>query len=285
MWRHLLSSRSRLSSHISKCHGGSHLSNNRANAVASQPCPAQLRFFTSGTLRYPDAPSGDQHHDLASYLAYAERTGLDASSKVFVGTHYEYTIARALGGLGFDLRRVGGHSDKGIDLLGTWRVPSAPTTAPLRVLIQCKAYSHSPAGKGKAARVGPQFVRELEGTYLGAPAGWRGSGVVALLVAQRPATKGVRDALAHSRWPLAYVSCSKDGALEQMLWNRRAEEEGLEGMGVAAKLSDEDRHGKTQSLVLTWKGRPYASPSIARTIESEVSEPQPDAEGDAEPTR
>ncbi|KAI3318647.1 hypothetical protein HD806DRAFT_307953 [Xylariaceae sp. AK1471] len=205
------------------------------------------RPFTSGTLHYPEAPSKDQHHDLASYIAYAARTGLDVESNVYIGTHYEYSIAAALRPLGFDLRRVGGQSDKGIDLLGTWSVPSAPEHLPLRVLLQCKAYT---------AKVGPQFIRELEGAYLGAPSGWRGSGVVGLLVTQRSATKGVREALARSRWPLGYVSCSKEGVLEQMLWNPRAEDEGLEGMGVTARLLDEDRHGAPQRLVLTWKGRP-----------------------------
>ncbi|KAI8624500.1 hypothetical protein F5Y19DRAFT_312114 [Xylariaceae sp. FL1651] len=210
------------------------------------------RLFSAGTLHYPEAPSRDQHHDLASYVAYAERTGLDVESNVFIGTHFEYSVASALRPLGFDLRRVGGQSDQGIDLLGTWSLPSCPPNLPLRVLLQCKAYSTA-----KAAKVGPQFIRELEGAYLGAPSGWRGSGVVGLLVTQRPATKGIREALARSRWPLGYVSCSKDGTLEQMLWNRRAEEEGLEGMGINARLSDEDRHGETQRLVLTWKGRPY----------------------------
>ncbi|KAI1744134.1 hypothetical protein F4680DRAFT_282557 [Xylaria scruposa] len=215
---------------------------------------SSTRFFTSGTLHYPEAPSKDQHHDLASYLAYAERTGLDVESKVFIGTQYEYNVASILRPLGFDLRRIGGQSDKGIDLLGTWSVPSTPEHLPLRTLIQCKAYSTT-----KAAKIGPQFIRELEGAYLGAPSGWRGSGVIALLVTQRPATKGVREALANSRWPLGYVSCSREGVLEQMLWNRRAEEEGLEGMGVTAKFSDENRHGDARCIMLTWKGRPYVS--------------------------
>ncbi|KAI0445896.1 hypothetical protein F4803DRAFT_93198 [Xylaria telfairii] len=240
---------SRLSSLPNK-HRGSRFHINRAQSSST-------RFFTAGTLHYPEAPSKDQHHDVASYLAYAERTGLDVESKVFIGTHYEYNVASTLRALGFDLQRIGGQSDKGIDLLGTWNVPSAPEHLPLRVLLQCKAYSTA-----KAAKIGPQFVRELEGAYLGAPSGWRGSGVIALLVTQRPATKGVREALAHSRWPLGYVSCSRDGVLEQMLWNRRAEEEGLEGMGVTAWLSDEDRHGDAQRLVLTWKGRRYASQGI-----------------------
>ncbi|KAI1306878.1 hypothetical protein F5Y03DRAFT_130903 [Xylaria venustula] len=232
---------------------------------------SSTRLFTAGTLHYPEAPSKDQHHDLASYIAYAKRTGLDVESKVFIGTHYEYSIAAALRPLGFHLRRIGGQSDKGIDLLGTWSVPSAPAHLPLRVLLQCKAYSAT-----RAARIGPQFIRELEGAYLGAPSGWRGSGVVGLLVTQRPATKGVRDALAHSRWPLGYVSYSPDGVLEQMLWNRRAEEEGLEGMGVTAKLSGEDRHGDAQRLVLTWNGRPYLP--LPTNMEEEPDHTEPPQE-------
>ncbi|KAI1816917.1 hypothetical protein GGS20DRAFT_133050 [Poronia punctata] len=222
------------------------------------------RLFTSGALHYPEAPSKDQHHDVASYVAYAQRTGLDPESNVFIGTYYEYAVAAALHRLGFHLRRIGGQSDKGIDLLGTWNVPSTPEDLPLRVLLQCKAYAAA-----KSSRVGPQMIRELEGAYLGAPSGWRGSGVVGLLVAQRHATKGVREALSRSRWPLAYVCCSKDGNLEQMLWNSRAEDEGLEGMGVTASLSKNDRHGDSQRLVLTWKGRPYTSTCSAKELEGD----------------
>ncbi|KAK5628391.1 hypothetical protein RRF57_004106 [Xylaria bambusicola] len=235
-------------------HPGPLITKCRGNHIFTKIKPHSFltRFFTTGTLHYPEAPSKDRHHDLASYIAYAERTGLDVESKVFIGTHYEYSIVSALRPLGFNLRRIGGQSDKGIDLLGTWSVPSMPAHLPLRVLLQCKAYSAS-----RTAKVGPQFIRELEGAYVGAPAGWRGSGVVALFVTQRPATKGVREALAQSRRPLVYLSYSKDGMLEQMLWNRRAEEEGLEGMGVTMRLSDKDRPGDAQRLVLTWKGRPY----------------------------
>ncbi|KAI0406144.1 hypothetical protein F4802DRAFT_559535 [Xylaria palmicola] len=239
---------------------------NRTYTNNAPPSSSQ-RLFTTGTLHYPEAPSKDQHHDVASYVAYAERTGLDVGSNVYVGTHYEYSVAAALRRLGFGLRRVGGQSDKGLDLLGTWHVPSAPEGLPLRVLVQCKAHSTA-----KAARVGPQFIRELEGAYLGAPAGWRGSGVIGLLVTPRPATRGVREALAHSRWPLGYLSCSRDGVLEQMLWNRRAEEEGLEGMGVTVKILDEGLRDSSQPLVLTWKGRPYVSPATIPAIEPEITE-------------
>ncbi|OTA97285.1 hypothetical protein M434DRAFT_44101, partial [Hypoxylon sp. CO27-5] len=201
-------------------------------------------------LVYPDAPgSSSEHHDLASYAAYAARTGLDLTSKTYLGTRYEYAVAAALSTLGFTLRRVGGRDDCGIDLLGTWAVPShspsstpnASKTNPLRVLAQCKASA------SQSTRIGPQHVRELEGAFAGAPPGWRssssssssGSSIVGFLVAQKPATKGVRDALARSRWPMGYVSCTEDGKLEQMLWNRRAEEEGLEGLGVGVRFCED----------------------------------------------
>ncbi|POR36219.1 Uncharacterized protein, mitochondrial [Tolypocladium paradoxum] len=174
-------------------------------------------------LVYPDPPS-TQHSDLTSFLAYAERTGLHDKSTVFVGTHYEYTVAATLSKYGFFLKRIGGASDYGIDLVGIWTLPSLPQ--PLKVLVQCKA---------GAQRVGPQHVRELEGAFVGAPVGWRGDGVLGVLVSERPATKGVRDSLGRSRWPMAYACCSRDGAVAQMLWNRWAEEEGLEGFGVSPK--------------------------------------------------
>ncbi|KAI1379416.1 hypothetical protein F4677DRAFT_442394 [Hypoxylon crocopeplum] len=223
------------------------------------------RHFSNKPLVYPEAPSSE-HHDGASYAAYAARIGLDLESKTYIGTRYEYIVSSALAPLGFSVKRVGGRSDYGIDLLGTWRVPSTPTVTstsnpePLRVLLQCKVSSQN-------TKIGPHHVRELEGAFVGAPPGWRGPGVLGFLVAQKPATKGMRDALGRSRWPMGYVSCSQDGRLEQMLWNRRAEEEGLEGMGVSVRFC-EDASGQTeQRLVLTWKGKPYVPEQESCTSE------------------
>ncbi|KAI6087993.1 hypothetical protein F4821DRAFT_98280 [Hypoxylon rubiginosum] len=205
----------------------------------------------SHILIFPEPPS-TEHHDLASYAAYAARTGLDVTSKTYVGTAYEYTVAAALARLNFTVRRVGGRADCGIDLLGLWRVPSSPI--PVRVLAQCKASS------AQSTRVGPHLVRELEGAFAGAPAGWRGAtGVLGLLVAQKPATRGVRDALGRSRWPMGYVSCSRDGRLEQMLWNERARQEGLEGLGATVQFAEDGDGSQEKRLVLTWKGRPVVS--------------------------
>lgn len=191
-------------------------------------------------LRYPESKSS-KHHDLQSYLEYASRVGLDPQSTTYIGTHYEYTVKESLKRLGFELRQVGGTSDYGIDLIGNWNLPSAPK--PLKVLVQCKAL---------AKKVSPSVVRELEGAFVGAPAGWRGSAVLGILVIQNPATKGVRDALGRSRWPMGFVTCTAEGKLLQMLWNKRAEEEGIQGIGVGLKYSGGAPDKK--EIHLTWKG-------------------------------
>lgn len=203
----------------------------------------------SGKLTYPDAPTR-QHSDLASFVAYARRTGLDESSTVYVGTHYEYKVSLSLSRYGFFLKRIGGSCDNGTDLIGTWTLPASSSTTPLtpvlRILVQCKA---------GARRVGPQHVRELEGSFVGAPVGWRGTGVLGVLVSEGAATKGVRDALGRSAWPMVYMRCSKDGVVSQMLWNQQAEHHGLEGYGVSVRYGGSPaelvlvRDGKTVPLV------------------------------------
>lgn len=173
-------------------------------------------------------------------MAYTARSGLDPKSTVYIGTHYEYSVGAALQPYGFSLRRVGGSSDNGIDLLGTWDVPSVD--APLRVLLQCKALSRN---------VGPGLLRQLEGAFVGAPPGWRGPGVLGFLVSERPATKGMQESMGRSRWPMGYIFCSRAGAVNQIVWNRRASDAGLEGVGVGTVFTD---RGDARRLVLTWNG-------------------------------
>lgn len=192
----------------------------RGFASASRKSTTPTPTSKSKTLETP------QHSDLASFLAHARRTGLDETSPTFTGTRYEYLVAERLARYGFSLRRVGGASDFGIDLLGDWTIPS--TARSLKVLVQCKA--------GSGSRVGPHFVRELEGSFVGAPPGWRGSRVLGLLVTEQQTTKGVREALARSRSAMAYVCCTGEGGVvKQMQWNQRADEEGLEGTDVALR--------------------------------------------------
>ena len=184
-----------------------------------------------------DFPTSN-HHDLPSFLDYASRVGVDPQSSVYVGTVYEYTVQSSLAHLGISLKRVGGRSDFGIDLLGTWSIPSA--ASPLKVLVQCRA---------RGTKSKPSEIRELEGAFVGAPSGWRGTGVLGFLVSQQEATKGVREAIGRSRWPMGYVMCTGQGKILQMLWNRKADDEGLLGIGVTVKYVGGDRNDKEIALV------------------------------------
>lgn len=196
-------------------------------------------------LEYPISQTTN-HYDLTSFLDYASRTHIDPKSTTYVGTHYEYTVKQALQRLGISLKRTGGKSDNGIDLLGTWSLPSV--AQPLKVLIQCKAL---------ARKIEPSQARELEGAFVGAPAGWRDPGVLGFLISQKPATKGVREAMGRSRWPMGYVLCESNGKILQMLWNRRAEQEGLAGIGVSLKYMGGD--STEREVILTWKGEAIKS--------------------------
>ncbi|KAK4231312.1 hypothetical protein QBC38DRAFT_244476 [Podospora fimiseda] len=195
----------------------------------------------SQPLIYPPPPS-QHHNDLASFLTYLDKHSLDPTKTVHTGTLYEYTTISSLSRLGFSLQRVGGRSDCGIDLIGVWSLP--PLSHQIRVLVQCKVRQ----------RPGPQHVRELEGAFIGAPVGWRGRGVVGVLVTDQNATKGIRDAIGRSKWPMVFMSSSREGKLSQFLWNARAEEEG--GLG---ELGVGMRHGESgegdKEVVLMWKGR------------------------------
>ncbi|KAI5463764.1 hypothetical protein BGZ63DRAFT_382266 [Mariannaea sp. PMI_226] len=195
---------------------------------------------------YPSAPSKD-HADLATFLAYVKRTKLNRNSSVYKGTHYEYTVAQALSSYGFHLHRVGGASDRGLDLLGTWAVPTISRAA--RIVVQCKAGSRSPS---------PMYVRELKGSMAEAPPGWRGNGnngghddVLGLLVGEKPATRGVLEEL-RTTVGLGYVCCSREGEVMQLLWNQKAQEIGLEGITVGVKYSGD---GLTKRLVLMKDGK------------------------------
>ncbi|PTB70775.1 hypothetical protein BBK36DRAFT_1102981, partial [Trichoderma citrinoviride] len=180
------------------------------------------------------------HSDLESFLSDAKRRGLDEKSTLFTGTRYEYLVAARLARYGFALTRVGGASDFGIDLIGDWTIPSSTPSSPssssspartIKVLIQCKG--------GENQRIGPHLIRELEGSFAGAPPGWRGGRVLGLLVGGKAATRGVREALGRADVAMGYVWCEGGGGtgglVRQMLWNQRAEELGLEGVGVGVR--------------------------------------------------
>jgi hypothetical protein len=199
------------------------------------------------------------HHDLPTFLAHATRSGLSPTSTTYIGTYYEYIVQHTFLRFAFSLQRTGGRGDAGIDLIGTWRLPPALAPVPLRVLVQCKALK---------AKLGPNLIRELEGAFVGAPVGMRGKGVVGVLVSPREATKGVREAMGRSRWPMAWVMLEvlqregKDGRgigkVRQMLWNKAAAEVGLEGLDVTMRYDRalEKKREVGKECVLMWQEKP-----------------------------
>ncbi|KAK0881903.1 hypothetical protein LTR87_004291 [Friedmanniomyces endolithicus] len=202
-------------------------------------------------------PTEPKHHDLPSFLAHVSRNDINTNSTVYKGTHFEYTVAAALQPLNFSLQRTGRSNDLGIDLVGHWSLPSEHGKKKdyhVPVLVQCKA-----------ARPTPAMIRELEGAYTGAPAGWRGDGVLALLANVHPSTKGVREAVQRSRWPLGVLQVTREGEVKQFLWNAVAAQVGLEGLGVAVRYAFKrggvlegggDDEGETASSIgLTWLGK------------------------------
>jgi len=93
------------------------------------------------------------------------RTLASSLSTTHRGTAFEERSLRILEAhLSMSLRRVGGKSDGGIDLLGWWWLPApgssshaCSSTAPrrrLRILAQCKA---------EKKKTSPKYVREMEG--------------------------------------------------------------------------------------------------------------------------
>lgn len=209
-----------------------------------------LTPFTRRIFKLPSAPSppSQQHNNLATFLSYAERTALPPTSTVYVGTHYEYIVLQSLRRYALALHRIGGRDDAGIDLVGTWHLPERERERALRVLVQCKALK---------TKLGPNLVRELEGTLRQAPVGWRTGQRVGMLVSPREATKGVRDALARSSYPLFWMMVELDGTLKQALWNARVEELGLGPLGVETRYGTsaaEEPGSLTKEVALTWDG-------------------------------
>lgn len=278
---------------------------NKEDILPSTPEKEPLVTLRSGRRRSSANPAtqfpprltalaSPHHHNLRTFLRYASLKNLNPTSNVYKGTHYEYTTIRVLASryYNFQLYRTGRANDLGIDLLGWWKLPGWTSASPateedgedgdagkgkveggvkrkrkvwrkLKVLIQCKAVAPKPA-----------MIRELEGAYVGAPAGWSSpltstpqsdSPILALLISTGAATKGVLAALQRSRWPMGLLQITREGEAKQFLWNAVAADScGLGGLGVTVRY--EERRGNKKGDVggegevkrgvrLTWLGK------------------------------
>ena len=205
------------------------------------------------TPQLPFVEASPHHHDLTSFLEHSSRMNLDPTTNVFKGTHYEYMVAEALKSFNFTLLRIGRANDLGIDLIGQWHLPG--DLHELKVLIQCKA-----------SRSVPAMIRELEGAYRGAPAGWGNDGVMALLATTRPTTLGIREALQRSRLPMGVLQITGEGRIEQFVWNQAARDARLTGLSVAsvhAPISNNSipelkgSKARVPTISLLWMGMPW----------------------------
>jgi hypothetical protein len=170
--------------------------------------PPLRRVLISHTSSAPSisharyASTESSHSSLSTFLTYAARTNLDRTSTTFAGTYYEYATQTILRRYGFNLDRVGGRGDRGVDLRGSWRIATGPeettgvktaehkTELEIPVIVQCKRLK---------SKVGPNLIRELEGALAG-----RGN-TLGVLVGTRGATRGVREAMGRSRVGVCWV--------------------------------------------------------------------------------
>lgn len=171
-------------------------------------------------------PGSVNHNSLASYLEYATLRGLSPDRTVYIGTHYEYTVAEALLRLGFSLIRTGQKNDAGIDLIGHWMLSFL--REPMPVIVQCKS---------RMKTCSPNEIRELEGAFHSVPPEWRRKDVLGLLITSQKATEGLRKQMYLSTRPLAFLQISKDGTITQFVWNRAAADRGLEGVRVTPRYT------------------------------------------------
>ena len=171
------------------------------------PSSSSPKLSTNSTRSASSSSADPPRASLRTFLAHAKRTHLDRTSTTFSGTYYEYATQALLRRYGFELDRVGGRGDRGVDLRGVWRICTATAGGDtagadsdssskteiqmeVPVIIQCKRLK---------SKVGPNLIRELEGALAG-----RGN-TLGVLVGTQGATRGVREAMGRSRVGICWV--------------------------------------------------------------------------------
>jgi hypothetical protein len=87
------------------------------------------------------------------------KTAPKTQTTVEKGTLFEMLTLNTFSQLGMKLQRKGGAGDGGIDLEGKWKIPRS-NIIPFSMIIQCKC---------EAKKLGPNYLRELEGSLSRVP--------------------------------------------------------------------------------------------------------------------
>ena len=219
----------------------------------------RLRFTTIDFLRRQSSTAWRNPPNVNSF---PRNVSSSTSATVHIGNAYEHLCLRVLARLGFSLTRTGGRSDKGIDLLGLWSPPvSSSASSPLRVVVQCKAYTR---------QVYPALIRELEGAVAGAPGEWRSEDTIGVLCAPKGATGGIRDAMRMAERGVVWVTIGEilgaeedvhvEGRVSQLLWNGLVRKVVKDGLGAGLRYVPGAK-GLEQEVVLMLNGRIWEAES------------------------
>ncbi|KAJ3123516.1 hypothetical protein HK098_001863 [Nowakowskiella sp. JEL0407] len=169
-------------------------------------------------------------------------------STVKIGTEFELRTQACLSRYNFNLKRVGGAGDKGVDLSGFWKIPvlrkhiglasSCSVVRPLDeikrlnnvseiasfpVLIQCKLHSQT---------LGPVYFRELMGTLAAVHKYIPDSGdsesnlqltkTIGFLVSGTGFTAAALDEFRPAKLPMGAISLNDDGICVSFMLNHAA---------------------------------------------------------------
>lgn len=197
----------------------------------SQWCAGSIRQPARRTASSKPKVSGlEQHQDLESFLDDARHRGLGETTTLYQGTIYELKVKSLLEQHQMQLERIGGKSDGGVDLRGSWPLDLLP----LKVSVQCKRY-------GK--KLGPENFRALVGTLFDNTGDYRWRDApdcraLGILASPHPASADSTRYMTNSVVPLVFMSITLDGQLQQFICNDAASRIGLDKISIKSRYEE-----------------------------------------------
>ncbi|TPX48274.1 hypothetical protein SeMB42_g03060 [Synchytrium endobioticum] len=171
-------------------------------------------------------------------------------SAVEKGLALERAAIKVLSRFHFQLRHVGGANDRGVDLRGTWPLPSARSSPPsqqlsppslippINVIIQCK---------NEATCIGPKVIRELEGTLT------KETGLtLGLLVTSNGLSRRALDAIQAATLPIGFATIDNiyNPTLVELQFNHVAQRTILSDIVIAPRYVKAENGAWTRQVVI-----------------------------------